>query len=204
MRAVTASGLATVLTNAAGALLYGRFAYAQLTSFAREPRASVLLVVLVETLFSVFFLIRSRAQATSRAALDWVAAAGGTFAPLLLRPVPGAPDVAIGQALQLAGAALAFLGIGALNRSVALVPSYRGLKRSGPYRWVRHPLYSAYTLGNVGYLISHPSWGNGVLVAAAIGFALLRIHAEERFLSRFPEYVEYGQRTRWRLIPFVF
>jgi protein-S-isoprenylcysteine O-methyltransferase Ste14 len=94
--------------------------------------------------------------------------------------------------------------LASLNRSFGLLPAVRPLRFGGSYRWVRHPIYAAYTIQNVGYLASNASARNLALVALALGFQVLRVYNEERVLSSVPEYGRYMERTRWRLLPLVF
>lgn len=201
---MTLSGLATALSRFAAVALYAAFAYAHLLAFRARPRASLLLIVLLEALFAVFLLVRREAGRTSWKPWDWLTTACGTLAPMLLRPAPGATDSPGGQALQLAGTLLAIAGVASLNRSIGLVPAQRGLRQSGLYRWVRHPLYASYWIAWVGYLWSNPSWANAGVVAASAALAVVRIRNEERFLASDPAYGDYCRRTRWRLIPFVY
>ena len=77
-----------------------------------------------------------------------VAAYVGTFCPFLLVLDPGSPVG--GEALVLVGIAVTTIGLGLsvyalgwLGRSFGVVPRARRLVRSGPYRYVRHPLYVA-------------------------------------------------------------
>jgi protein-S-isoprenylcysteine O-methyltransferase Ste14 len=204
MKTVTLAGLARAFTNVAVAVWYGLFAYAHLTTFLRQPRASLALIVALEALFAFFILIRSDAEQASFSPWDWFTTIVGTLAPLFLRPSGASRDLLAGQILQVSGACLAVYGILSLNRSVGLVPAHRGIKAQGPYGWVRHPLYCAYTLMNAGYLISNFTALNLFLVVLALVFAILRILNEERFLSRYPDYADYKLKTRWRLLPFVF
>ena len=203
-RWVTGAGLATAFTNAALAAFYALFAYAHLNAFARDPRPSLLLLVAMEALLAVFVIARAPAEATSFSGYAWLTTLGGTLAPLVLRPVPGAYDLAAGQALQILGAVLALMGVLSLNRSFGLLPAHRRIRCRGMYRWVRHPLYSAYTILQAGYLLSNHSLANVLVLAAAFAFQVLRLLNEERFLSRYSEYAEYKLQTRWRLFPFVF
>jgi protein-S-isoprenylcysteine O-methyltransferase Ste14 len=75
---------------------------------------------------------------------------------------------------------------------------------TGPYRWVRHPMYA----GALPLMVGMPLWlgsGAGALLAAVpIGILALRVLAEERLLRRdLPGYEEYARKVRWRLVPRV-
>ena len=76
--------------------------------------------------------------------------------------------------------------------------------QTGPYRFVRHPMYA----GAIPWMTGMPLWlGSiaGVLLAAVpLACIVLRILIEERVLRReLPGYAEYVDRVRWRVIPFV-
>lgn len=77
------------------------------------------------------------------------------------------------------------------------------LVRSGPYSYVRHPIYTGLLLSAFGTALTGTVFGAIVFVAAAAVF-LSRIPREERImLELFPEtYPAYRARTR-RLVPFV-
>ncbi|MFN8559306.1 MAG: isoprenylcysteine carboxylmethyltransferase family protein [Dehalococcoidia bacterium] len=72
----------------------------------------------------------------------------------------------------------------------------------GPYRHVRHPMYTAFLLFAVGTtLLLGSLWG---LAGAAALTALVATRAllEERTLRReLPGYAEYMERVRYRLVP---
>jgi protein-S-isoprenylcysteine O-methyltransferase Ste14 len=157
----------------------------------------------METLAAVLFLLRAPATRTSTSPFAWLSTLGGTLTPFLLRPA-GAADSVAGQALQVAGTLMALAALVSLNRSFGLLPAVRGIRQGGVYRLVRHPLYAAYTLQGVGYLLSNRSALNLAIVAAGLGFQILRMGAEERILSTEPAYRAYMGRTRWRLLPFVY
>jgi protein-S-isoprenylcysteine O-methyltransferase Ste14 len=205
MRAtLTRAGLATAFANVALSALYLAFAYAQGQGFWQHPRASIVLVVAVETLFAIFFLLRRDAPAASNSPGAWISTVSGTLLPLLLRPTATPRDFLPGEIVQLAGLAFAVAGILSLNRSVGLLPANRGVRSTGAYRAVRHPLYCAYLVTHLGYVSSNLSASNVALVAVTTIAQLVRISFEERLLSKDPAYVSYMQRTRWRLIPFVY
>ena len=82
-------------------------------------------------------------------------------------------------------------------------PTEGGLVTSGPYRFIRHPIYAAILYFMVAGAISHISILNiGIAVIAIAGVAM-RVYAEEVLLvQRYPEYREYAARTK-RFIPFI-
>ena len=75
---------------------------------------------------------------------------------------------------------------------------------SGPYAWVRHPMYSGVMLFFFGAPLLVGSWW-GVLIAPlfAVLFAA-RAGIEERALAAgLPDYADYAARVRYRLVPGV-
>jgi protein-S-isoprenylcysteine O-methyltransferase Ste14 len=200
----TMKGLREAGANLVAAGMYLVFAVTHLQAFAAAPRPSLLFVVIIETLVAVLFLLRAPASRASLSVYSWITSLGGTLAPLLLRPADAAHDVLLGQLVQCAGGALAALSIVSLNRSFGLLPAVRTLRFGGAYRWVRHPVYAAYTLQSVGYLVSNATARNVAIVVVALAFQVLRVLNEERVLATVPEYERYRRQTRWRLIPLVF
>ena len=58
------------------------------------------------------------------------------------------------------------------------------LIRSGPYRWVRHPIYTGLLLAILGSAIALGEW-RGLVALALVAVAFLRkVAIEERFLAR--------------------
>ena len=56
------------------------------------------------------------------------------------------------------------------------------LVRTGPYRWVRHPIYSGLLLGFIGSAIALSEWRGVAAVALATFALLLKIRLEERWM----------------------
>jgi protein-S-isoprenylcysteine O-methyltransferase Ste14 len=82
-------------------------------------------------------------------------------------------------------------------------PTDGGVVTSGPYGFVRHPIYAAALLFTWTGVLSHFSMMNLVLGICAVTGVGLRIAAEEKLLvERYPEYKEYAKRTK-RIIPFL-
>lgn len=75
---------------------------------------------------------------------------------------------------------------------------------TGPYTYVRHPMYAAAIWLFVGIPLALGSWGSLVLLIPFIPVLLWRLLDEERILVRdLPGYAEYMTRVRHRLIPRV-
>ena len=112
-----------------------------------------------------------------------------------------------------AGALLTAVGVGFaiwarvnLGRNWSSHPAmkeHRELVTTGPYTYVRHPIYSGIMLAALGTALTSSIFGIVMLVFISITFAL-RMHKEEKImLELFPEqYPEYQKHTK-RLVPFV-
>jgi protein-S-isoprenylcysteine O-methyltransferase Ste14 len=76
---------------------------------------------------------------------------------------------------------------------------------TGPYRWVRHPMYSGIATLMIGMPIALGSIA--ALATSAIMIAMLvpRLLDEEKLLrAELPGYAEYCARVKWRLVPGVY
>ncbi len=83
-------------------------------------------------------------------------------------------------------------------------PTSGGLVVSGPYRFLRHPVYAAVLLFIFAAIASNFSIQNAGLGLLGTAGALTRILMEEELLRReFTEYTDYAKETK-RLIPFIF
>lgn len=79
------------------------------------------------------------------------------------------------------------------------VPSQGKLIVLGPYRWIRHPMYSSVLLVTLGSPLPYRM----LLWVGLVMTLLVKLGYEERLLrERFPEYEAYRHQTK-RLIPFV-
>ncbi|HSQ96753.1 MAG TPA: methyltransferase [Croceibacterium sp.] len=183
-------------------ILFGLLTYRALAS--ANPLAPLLM--LSEGGVAFFVLIRRPTEAISVRLGDWLLATTATAAPLLIVPVDSsAPALVIpGVLLVLVGICVQFGSKLVLRRSFGIAPANRGIKVSGPYRVVRHPIYTGYLIANIGVFLVMPSTVN--LAVYAIGWTaqILRIRAEERLLSQDVAYRAFQQTTRFRLMPGVF
>jgi protein-S-isoprenylcysteine O-methyltransferase Ste14 len=75
---------------------------------------------------------------------------------------------------------------------------------NGPYRYVRHPMYTGGLISFLAMPIALGSWW-GIIPAVGLIFALAaRLVHEESFLSqRLPGYADYLAKVRWHLVPGV-
>lgn len=175
-----------------------------LVAFARVLPTHPWLVLLAisETLAVVLILIR-RPGEIAATPYAFVIAFAGTALPLLIRPQGGielVPTV-VASILMFAGLGLNILSKLFLNRSFGIVAANRGIKRGGPYRLVRHPMYLGYITTQVGFLLTSFNFTNLGLYALAWTLQILRIREEEKFLMRDEHYHAYSQRVGYRLIP---
>jgi protein-S-isoprenylcysteine O-methyltransferase Ste14 len=75
---------------------------------------------------------------------------------------------------------------------------------TGPYRFVRHPLYAGSALLWLLTPLALGSWVAWPFFVLLVPFYVIRLLYEEKVLrEQLPGYSEYCQRTRFRLIPFV-
>jgi protein-S-isoprenylcysteine O-methyltransferase Ste14 len=186
--------------------LYLWLVFRILSSYLIHGGLADLLLLPAEGVVIGFLLIRRRATEMSRALGEWLVALVATCAPLLVSPKPGHTLVPIklAAAVLLAGILIELLAKITLGRSIGCVPAHRGLKLSGPYRFVRHPMYTGYFLSQLAFLAVNPSLGNTALYALGWGLQLYRIRAEERLLSHDPQYRHYQSVVRYRLVPGLF
>lgn len=82
-------------------------------------------------------------------------------------------------------------------------PTEGGLVMTGPYRFIRHPIYTAILLFLWAGVASHGTTLSLLTAIVATAATAVRLVAEEDLVvDRYPEYAAYAARTK-RLIPFV-
>jgi protein-S-isoprenylcysteine O-methyltransferase Ste14 len=121
---------------------------------------------------------------------------------IYLRWSPGyVASPAAGLVLVTLAAGLSLVSLLTMGRLFGVRPALRGLVRSGPYRFVRHPMYFSYMVADIGYNLQE--WNFVTLLLVLVGWMSLvyRIHAEERVLSQHAEWPAYAILVRYRLFP---
>ena len=75
---------------------------------------------------------------------------------------------------------------------------------TGPYAWVRHPMYATALLMLVGIPIALGSWWGVLVIIAMLPVLIWRLIDEERFLVRnLPGYADYRNQVPYRLLPLI-
>ncbi|MCJ7601267.1 MAG: hypothetical protein MUO63_07145 [Desulfobulbaceae bacterium] len=190
-------------TNIVVAMFFFYFAWIYANEFYSTLRVSALLILIKESCDITFYLCRKFPQKVSFSFISWVAALGGTLTPLLLRPY-GNYDFLVGSIIQYVGLSLQIVAILSLNRSFGIVPANRGIKTGGMYRVVRHPLYLTYFISLIGFFVNNFSFYNASILFANIIFQVVRVFKEEEFLIQDTDYMNYAEKTKWRIVPYMF
>jgi len=116
----------------------------------------------------------------------------------------GTGPVTIGlQGLAILLMIWARITFGVRSFHAAANPTEGGLVTTGPYHFVRHPIYTAALLFTWTGIAAHLSWKSAVLGLVVTAGLWGRMVFEERLVvQKYPEYVEYARRTK-RVLPGV-
>lgn len=111
----------------------------------------------------------------------------------------------IGAVFCILGIALAVWARAYLGRNWSPAPALKEeheLVTSGPYKLIRHPIYTGVILAALGSTMTSLAWIIMFFIISAM--FIWRVHVEERLMIRqFPnQYPDYKKRT-WALVPFI-
>lgn len=163
------------------------------------------LLVLFYALVVWLLLSRPPALGGHAKVLPRVLSYAGSLVPLtfVLLPADAAPlpVAATASGLMVAGLAFSMYSVWHLGRSFSVLPQARALVDTGPYRWIRHPLYVGEIVAAVGAALFEPSLARFLVVAVFAGLQVYRTVREEEVLTaHLAEYAAYRKRTH-RFIP---
>jgi protein-S-isoprenylcysteine O-methyltransferase Ste14 len=155
---------------------------------------------------ALLIMTRSPAKAQADGLPPRVAAIVGSYLPwtisFLGKTDQALPNLA-STACVLIGTIMMIITIRHLGRSFSLVPQARSVVQTGPYRWIKHPLYFAEEIVIVGVVLQYLTPLTVMVLVLHIGVQVCRILYEEDLLRRnCAEYSSY-EASRWRLIPYV-
>ena len=151
-----------------------------------------------------------------RSVYVWIASVLLILVCAIWRPVGGEIYRATGwwalahAAVQLAGLWLIALSVRAIDPLELagirdpVVRTSTTLQITGPYRWVRHPLYLGWMLAVFG--AAHMTGDRLAFAVISSIYLILAVPWEEQSLRRSvgKEYAAYARAVRWRIIPFVY
>ncbi len=117
-------------------------------------------------------------------------------------------SLGLGLAFQLLGIGIGIWGIlimGVGNFNIQPEVKSYSLITSGPYKWIRNPMYLAVILFYVPIVIQYFRLMNVLVFIVLFIAILLKIYSEEQFLEEQfgDKYLKYKRRTK-RLIPFIY
>ena len=154
------------------------------------------------------YLRRGPASATSRSVTAHAAGITATWAPFAISLLPRAPVTAGRQLaadlLLASGTAWSVWSLRSLGRNLSVLAQARAVADRGPYRFVRHPLYTGELVSALGLTLAI-----GTPVAFAcwpvlVGLQVYRALREEQvLLQALPGYRAYRSRTA-ALLPGIF
>jgi protein-S-isoprenylcysteine O-methyltransferase Ste14 len=111
--------------------------------------------------------------------------------------------VLVSDAVAICFSAWLVVAVTRLGRCFGVLPDVRGLRRSGPYAIVRHPVYLGEIGVCLGLVIAAPTLWNLAVATAFVLSQASRMTLEETALTdAFPEYAAYAAVTP-RVIPFA-
>jgi protein-S-isoprenylcysteine O-methyltransferase Ste14 len=124
------------------------------------------------------------------------------------RFLPSSPIVnLLGFVLVCAGIAFAIwarVHLGSNWSARVTVKEAHSLVRTGPYRYVAHPIYSGIVLGMLGTAVTLGQWSDLVAAGFVLAAFIIKSRVEEaRMRETFPEYAQYRAETP-AIIPFIY
>jgi protein-S-isoprenylcysteine O-methyltransferase Ste14 len=201
-------GRLIMIPTAAGFVLFDAAALVRHSGGDPLHWASTALVCAFYALIVWCYLRRGPASATSPSVTAHAAAVTAMLVPFVFPLLHAGPPTGIqqwaGDALVAAGTAWSVWALRSLGRSVSVIAQARQLADTGPYRWVRHPLYTGEIVSSLGLALLA---GTAAALAVWLGFCFLQayraLREEQLLMAALPGYQGYRARTA-ALLPGLF
>jgi protein-S-isoprenylcysteine O-methyltransferase Ste14 len=183
----------------ADALLFGVFA-SHHSLFAREEVKATLANIVPEPLLRSVYVWTASVLLLVVCGL-WQPVGGNVYQVTGWRAVAHA-------CVQLAGVWLIGRSVGTIDplelAGIRRQSASEALQVTGPYRWVRHPLYLGWLMAVFG--AAHVTGDRLAFAATSSMYLFVAIPWEERSLVRTfgKQYEDYKHQVRWRVVPFVY
>jgi protein-S-isoprenylcysteine O-methyltransferase Ste14 len=180
---------------------FGKLAPAELLDFTAETVGTFFQLVI-----AILIVVRYRRVAATGGVYPRLVALLGSFLFLLFVPFLSRHELSLtldflSILLMLSGSILATIVLLCLGRSFSILPEARRLVVTGPYRFVRHPLYATEMICMLGFIIQFTLWPAVIVFLIQLVIQLERMRIEEQLLNKtFPEYEMYASNTA-QLIP---
>jgi len=184
------------------------FAYLLWLTLQRStlPVESILFVINLGTI-TVTMLLRHPPKRVTQNPLFWflafLASYWQFFTIMLYQPGERLVAEFISQGVVVFGILVVIWARFSLGRNIGLVPAEREIVSSGPYRFVRHPIYTGIFLTVLGMTLAEYSPRNALLNLILVGLFCYKSIVEENFLKLSEPYAAYMKNVRWRWLPFI-
>ena len=179
-------------------VLYYNLRVAELT----VPRVALLLQL---SLLVVTMLIRRAPVRVTTNPLYWLVAFVASYYGFLTVTVSAVGHPLVSSRLTDTLSIVSVLADGyarlTLGRNIGFVPAQRLLVTGGPYRFVRHPIYTALFLAEICVVLENFSRVNLILSLIFLGLFVIKTLMEENFLRQDPAYARYMSDVPYRWIP---
>ena len=102
-----------------------------------------------------------------------------------------------GVMIDVIGGFIIFWALLALRANLTVLPEINAIVRTGPYKYVRHPLYFSYIFLAISEFLIFQTPSVLVLTVLQVILILVRAAREEALLLEVPEYRDYYNQTLW-------
>jgi protein-S-isoprenylcysteine O-methyltransferase Ste14 len=130
----------------------------------------------------------------------FLAGIAGVAVLVLFRVPPRPAQVVAGLVLACLGVCISLWALSHLRNSFSILAEARRVVTSGPYRFVRHPLYLGEAITMLGLCLTLGTFSAVLFWAVINGLQLMRARIEEEKMAReFVDYRRYREKTRFIL-----